>query len=68
MGRGFVSMTKSAEEYREEARRVQELAQEMPAPEIQAALREVAASYEGLAHAAETLAALDSLEFSRPDR
>jgi hypothetical protein len=44
------------------------LAMEMPAPEIQAALREVAASYEGLARAAETLAGLDALEFSRHDR
>jgi hypothetical protein len=55
---------KTAEGYREEARRVRELARETPAPEIKAALREVAASYEGLAHAAETLAALDSLESS----
>jgi hypothetical protein len=56
-------MSKSPEEYREEAHRVRKLAGEMPAPEIRAALWEVAASYEGLAHAAETLAALDSPNF-----
>jgi hypothetical protein len=57
-------MSKSPEEYRAEARRVRELAMEMRAPEIQAALQEVAASYDGLAHAAETLAGLDALESS----
>ena len=60
---------KTAEGYREEARRVRELALEMPAAAIQAALREVAASYEGLAHSAETLAELDdALESSGHDR
>jgi hypothetical protein len=56
-------MSKSPEEYRGEAHRVRKLVAEMPAPEIRAALWEVAASYEGLAHAAETLAALDSANF-----
>jgi len=51
------------EEYREEARRVRALAEEITAPEIQAALLDVATNYEALAHAAETLAALDSPEF-----
>ena len=56
-------MPKSAEEYRQEARRLRGLAMEMPAREMRVALREVAASYEGLAHAAETLAALDTPNF-----
>ena len=37
---------------------------EMTAPEIQRAMLQVAASYDGLAHAAETLAILNSPEFS----
>jgi putative protein kinase ArgK-like GTPase of G3E family len=57
-------MTKSPEEYREEARRVRVLAFDATSPEIQTALLGVASNYEELAHSAETLAALDSPEFS----
>ena len=57
-------MPKSPADYRKEARRLRGLAMEMTAPEIQRALLQVAASYDGLAHAAETLAILNSPEFS----
>ena len=57
-------MTKSPEEYREEARRVRVLACDATSQEIRTALLGVASNYEELAHSAETLAALDSPEFS----
>jgi hypothetical protein len=62
------AMPKSAEEYREEARRVRALAMGTTSPIVQAALLNVAAHYDELAHQAETLAALDSPEFSRRER
>ena len=55
---------RSAEEYREEARRIRALAGEALSPEIQAALLGVATNYDELAHSAELLAVLDSPEFS----
>jgi len=60
--------TKSAEEYREEARRVRRLARGTTSQIVQGALLDVATHYDELAHSAETLAALDSLEFSEHDR
>ena len=54
---------KSAEEYREEARRARALALGTTSQIVQAALPDVAARYDGLAHQAETLAALNSPEF-----
>jgi hypothetical protein len=55
---------KSPEDYRQEARRVRALAMETPSSVVQGALLRVADHYEELAHSAETLAALDSPEFS----
>lgn len=57
-------MSKSPEEYRQEARRVRELLPTMRAPDIRAALEQVAVIYDGLAHAAETIATLNSEEFA----
>ena len=57
-------MSKSPEEYRQEARRIRELVPAMPEPAVRAALGQIAAIYEGLAHTAETIAALDSQEFA----
>jgi hypothetical protein len=54
---------KSAGEYREEARRARALAMGTTSQIMQAALLDVAARYDGLAHQAETLAALNSPEF-----
>jgi hypothetical protein len=56
-------LSKSAEEYREEARRARALALGTTSQIVQAALLDVAARYDGLAHQAETLAALNSPEF-----
>jgi hypothetical protein len=57
-------MSKSPEEYRQEARRIREMVPAMPVLDIRVALEQIAAIYEGLAHAAETIAALDSQEFA----
>jgi hypothetical protein len=61
---GSVGMARSPAEYREEARRVRELAMSATSPSVQTGLLEVATNYDELAHQAETLAALDSPEFS----
>jgi hypothetical protein len=55
--------SKSAGEYREEARRAGALAMGTTSQIVQAALLDVVARYDGLAHQAETLAALNSPEF-----
>jgi hypothetical protein len=57
-------MSKTPEEYRQEAKRIREMVPAILAPDIRAALEHVAAIYEGLAHAAETIAALNSQEFA----
>jgi len=54
---------KSAGEYREEARRARTLAIGTTSQIVRAALLDVAARYDSLAHQAETLAALNSPEF-----
>ena len=55
--------SKSAGEYREEARRARALAMGTTSQIVQAALLDVAARYDDLAHQADTLAALSSPEF-----
>jgi len=59
--------SKSAGEYREEARRARALAMGTTSQIVQAALLDVVARYDGLAHQAETLAALNSPEFDSGD-
>ncbi len=59
---------RTPEEYREEARRVRAVAMDVTAPDVQTALLAVATNYDELAHAAETLAALDSPEFQSSPR
>ena len=54
---------KSAEEYREEARRVRKLAMGTPSQIVRGALLDVATYYDELARSADLLAALDTPEF-----
>ena len=54
---------KSPEEYREEARRLRELARGTTSRIVQAALLDVATHYDCLARSAAVLAALDTPEF-----
>jgi hypothetical protein len=58
---------KSAGESREEARRARTLAMGTTSQIVQTALLDIAARYDGLAHQAETLAALNSPEFDPCD-
>jgi hypothetical protein len=55
--------TKSAEEYRQEARRARRLAMGTTSQIVQTALLDVATHYDKLARSADVLAALDSPEF-----
>jgi hypothetical protein len=54
---------KSAEEYREEARRIRKLAMGTTSQIVQGALLNVATYYDELARSADFLAALDTPEF-----
>jgi hypothetical protein len=54
---------KSAEEYREEARRLRKVAEGTTSQIVRGALLDVATYWDGLARSADVLAALDTPEF-----